>query len=135
MPHARQFSSQIWSSGTPWMGSKHLGRSSVSGRRRVPLPAARRKAFISWTFYKLTIIFLVFRKSKTRAIGSSGHRVIGKPLEARSEKHLPRRSALLFCVALFPLPSGGNDFLQQRVFRFPVHFAHDALRTGTKYCR
>src|SRR5215470_20244014 len=69
-----------------------------------------------------------------RIIGISGHRVIGKPLEARSEKHLAGRGTLLFCVALFPLPGRRNDFFQRRVFRLPIHLAHDALWTRTKYC-
>src|SRR5437868_6231295 len=37
---------QISRIGTPWILSRHLGSVSVSGRRRVPWPAASKNAFI-----------------------------------------------------------------------------------------
>src|SRR5215472_9664041 len=47
IPADEQFSSQIRSRGTPWIGSRHLGTVSVRGRSRVPLPAARINAFMT----------------------------------------------------------------------------------------
>ena len=45
-PAARKLSSQRSSRGRPPTGTRHFGTLSVRGRRRVPSPAARRKAFI-----------------------------------------------------------------------------------------
>src|ERR1017187_1204324 len=42
----RHNSSQIESIGLPQIGTRHLGAWSVRGRRRVPWPAARMKAFM-----------------------------------------------------------------------------------------
>src|SRR5229473_7498006 len=47
MPAFRHSLSQISSRGIPRIGRRHLGMLSVKGRRRVPRPAARRKAFIN----------------------------------------------------------------------------------------
>src|SRR5882757_8007132 len=46
-PAALRRASQMPSKGWPWIGTRHLGRSSVNGRSRVPNPAASSSAFIS----------------------------------------------------------------------------------------
>src|SRR5580704_5647962 len=50
MPKRRQSSNQMPRTGTLRIGTRHLGSLSVRGRRRVPSPAASRKAFTqsSW---------------------------------------------------------------------------------------
>src|SRR5437588_4517346 len=44
-PASLSISSQIPSKGLPLLGIKHFGRTSVSGRSRVPVPAAASSAF------------------------------------------------------------------------------------------
>src|SRR5712671_892090 len=45
IPAVRSMSSQMPSSGRPLIGIRHLGRTSVSGRSRDPIPAATSSAF------------------------------------------------------------------------------------------
>src|SRR5258708_1119035 len=45
MPCRRHRSSHMLSNGAPLNGNRHLGVVSVSGFKRVPLPAAKRNAF------------------------------------------------------------------------------------------
>src|SRR5882757_966090 len=46
-PAVRSMSSQMPSSGRPSIGIRHLGKTSVSGRSRDPIPAAASNAFIT----------------------------------------------------------------------------------------
>ncbi len=45
MPFRRHKSNQMARRGTPLIGTRHFGIRSVTGRKRVPLPAANRNAF------------------------------------------------------------------------------------------
>src|ERR1700738_3850221 len=86
MPNREQASSQIWSMGTPWTGRRHLGILSVSGRKRVPCPAATRKLFTvnSLDFMKVLQSRARVGSSRIFLLAQDGPGMVSR---TRKEKH------------------------------------------------